>query len=111
MAKDLRRKLGRRIRELRLERGWTQEQLAEHAELSWHHISGIERSVTGATVETLVAIATALDVSLSELLLGVDRPAPRELRRLSTALAGCSAEAQQSILRIVEEALRLGDHQ
>lgn len=109
MAHDLRRKLGQRVREIRLERKLTQEQLAERAKISWHFVSGIERAATGATLETLSAIAAAFDISLSELLLDVDRPVPRELRRLSTALAGRSAEAQRGILRIVDEALKLKD--
>src|SRR5262245_57910843 len=82
MAQDLRRRLGRRVRELRQENQLTQEALAERAGISWHFVSGIERAATGATLETLSSIAAAFGISLSELMLGVDRPAPRELRRL-----------------------------
>jgi transcriptional regulator with XRE-family HTH domain len=85
----------------------TQEQLAERAGITWHFVSGIERGVKGATVETLSAIAGALEVTLSELFLDVDQALPREFRRLSTALAGRSRDHQIVVLRIVEEALRL----
>lgn len=85
----------------------TQEQLAERSGITWHFVSAIERGTRGAAIETLLAVATALDVSLSELFLGVDRALPRDHKRLSTALAGRSSEAQRRILRIVDEALSL----
>jgi transcriptional regulator with XRE-family HTH domain len=109
MANVLQR-LGQRVRELRAQRGYTQESLAERAKITWHYVSSIERGTKGATLETLVAITAALDVTLSELFLDVDRPLPREVKRLTAALAGRRTESQRTILRIVEEALKLADH-
>ena len=100
-------KLGRRVRDLRKASNLTQENLAERAGISWHFVSSIERGQKGATIETLGAIARALDVSLSELFLDIDRPLPRELGRIQTALAARPAEDQRTILAIVEQALRL----
>lgn len=85
----------------------TQEDLAVKAGITWHFVSSIERGVKTGTLETLAAIATALDVTLSELFLDVDRPLPRELKRVTTALAGRSPEVQRAILRLVEDALHL----
>jgi transcriptional regulator with XRE-family HTH domain len=109
MATDVLQRLGQRVRELRAQRGYTQENLAERAKITWHYVSSIERGTKGATLETLAAIAAALDVTLSELFLDVDRPLPRELKRLTAALAGRRAESQRAILRIVEEAIKLAD--
>lgn len=109
MAADVLSRLGARVRELREARGLTQEALGERAECSWHYVSSIERGRKGATTETLAALAAALDVTLSELFVGVDRPLPREAKRLDTALAGKSTETQRRILRIVAEALDLAD--
>jgi transcriptional regulator with XRE-family HTH domain len=104
---DVLRRLGTRVRELREARGLTQEALGERAGISWHYVSSIERARKGATTETLAALAAALDLTLSELFLGVDRPLPREAKRLATLLAGNSPETQRRVLRIVEEAIQL----
>jgi transcriptional regulator with XRE-family HTH domain len=101
------RRLGQRVRELRTQSEFTQEELAVRAKITWHYVSSIERGTKAATLETLAALSTALDVTLSELLLGVDRPLPRDLRRLTTALAARPVDQQRTVLRIVEEALRL----
>ncbi|MFZ5471989.1 MAG: helix-turn-helix domain-containing protein [Myxococcota bacterium] len=73
---DLGKRLGRRIRELRTQRSerWTQEDLAEHARISVSFLSMIERGERVAHVDTLAAIARALNVSLAELFAGTDEP-------------------------------------
>lgn len=45
----------------------SQEQLAARADLHWTYVSGIERGVRNPGLNILVRIASALDVSLSEL--------------------------------------------
>lgn len=72
-------------------------------------VSSLERARKGATTETLAKLAAALDVTLSELFVGVDRPLPREAKRFETALAGQSPETQRHIFRILAEALDLAD--
>ena len=59
--------LGRRIRELRQTRGWSQERLAEHATLDRSYIAGIEVGVRNPSLKALDKLATALSVKLSEL--------------------------------------------
>jgi transcriptional regulator with XRE-family HTH domain len=72
---EIGKRLGRRIRDLRTQRvqRWTQEELADRAGISVSFLSMIERGERIPHVETLAAIATALDVSLSELFSGTDR--------------------------------------
>lgn len=108
MPEDLLRKLGGRVRELRVSQGLTQGALAERVGFKASYFSHIENGVKGATVETLAAVAAALGVTLSELFLDVDQAMPRDFARLSTALAGQSPERQRLLLRILEDALRLG---
>ena len=60
--------LGKRIKECRLKKGMTQEQLAEWVELSPMHVSVIERGVKLPKLETLINIANVLDVSADVLL-------------------------------------------
>ena len=60
-------RLGKRVRALRLERNLTQEQAAETAKLDEKHWQDIERARTNPTVATLVGIARALKVTVSQL--------------------------------------------
>ncbi|WP_336659818.1 helix-turn-helix domain-containing protein [Leucobacter sp. USHLN153] len=55
-------KIGRRLREVRQQLGISLEDLGELSQISWASIGRIERGVSSPTVETLVRIATALDV-------------------------------------------------
>ncbi len=69
---DVRRTLGRRVRELRTGRNLSQEELAERAGLHWTHISGIERGQWNIGLRTICNVARGLDVSLSDLFTGVE---------------------------------------
>ncbi len=63
----LRKKIGERLRELRLESGITsQEALAHRAKVHRTYVGRLERGESGVTVEALAAIAAALGVSLAE---------------------------------------------
>ncbi|ANI31677.1 DNA-binding protein [Yersinia entomophaga] len=57
-----------RVRELRLARGWSQEQLAEMASLSVRTIQRIENGEQ-ASLETLSAIAAVMELKVNELYL------------------------------------------
>ncbi len=59
--------LGRRIRALRVAKEWTQETLAEHADLDRSYIAGIEVGARNPSLKALERLAAALSVNLSEL--------------------------------------------
>jgi transcriptional regulator with XRE-family HTH domain len=61
--------VGQRIRAIRKKRGMTQERLAELAEISPQHCSGIETGAAKVSLPALVKIANALNASMDELLL------------------------------------------
>ena len=63
--------LGQRIRKMRRARSCTLEDLGELAELAWMNIAKIERGEVSPSVETVVRIATALDVDPGDLLKGM----------------------------------------
>jgi transcriptional regulator with XRE-family HTH domain len=69
---QIRRNLGRRVRELRTELGLSQEQVAERADLHWTHISGIERGQYDLKLSTLTRVARGLGITLSGLFAGID---------------------------------------
>jgi transcriptional regulator with XRE-family HTH domain len=60
-------RLGRRLSILRVKRGLSQTQLADMAEVGRAHLSQIENGAVAARIDTLYAIAGALEMSLAEL--------------------------------------------
>jgi len=75
-----------RIRQARVERGWTQQQLAEIADLSLRTVQRVENQGV-ASNETVSALCAVLEMERSELLLrDPTRPehqqAARQLQRL-----------------------------
>lgn len=61
------RRLGRRAKELRLERGLTLEQAAERGDLDLKHLQKYEAGQINVTLVTLVRVAKGLKVDLAEL--------------------------------------------
>lgn len=58
--------IGNRLKELRVMKGLTQEELADRAELSKGFISQVERDLTSPSISTLVDILQCLGTDLSD---------------------------------------------
>ena len=61
-------RFGRNVREARLARGWTQEELAHRTGLAAVQVSRIERGRREVRLRTLLRLVKALEVSPDELL-------------------------------------------
>jgi len=55
------------LRQLRNERGWSQERLAERADLNRSYVGEIERGIASPSLATAGKLARALEVELSAL--------------------------------------------
>ena len=66
--KALVKAVGTRIRELRILRGFSQEELANEADVPLSQIGRIERGENNPTISTLYVLAQALQVDIKDLL-------------------------------------------
>ena len=96
---DVLRRLGRRIKSIRTARGYTQEQLAKQCRYTSKFISEIERGLVNVPTLTLAKIGARLDVTLSELMLGVDGM-PNVAGDGSAIYAGRSRDEQAALKRV-----------
>ena len=64
---NIKGRFGKRVRELRLARGLSQEELTFRAGVHRTYLGGIERGERNPALENIAAIAKALDVTLPEL--------------------------------------------
>jgi len=68
MKPSARELVAKNIRELRQERGWSQDELAARAELHRTYIGTIERAEQSITVDSMEKLAAALNVKVARLL-------------------------------------------
>ncbi|AYN97419.1 XRE family transcriptional regulator [Pseudomonas sp. LTJR-52] len=61
---------GRRLRDIRLAAGMSQEELASRAELDRTYVSGCERGKRNPSLKTIAKLAKALKINLTELFNG-----------------------------------------
>lgn len=73
----LRLRLGRAIRRLREERGFSQEAFAQKAKVHRTTMSEIERGITNISVDIAERIALGLGLPLSELIAAAELPRSR----------------------------------
>jgi transcriptional regulator with XRE-family HTH domain len=67
VLKTVRKAFGLRVRELRKERGWSQEDFADRCELHRTYIGAVERGEQNISLENIAKIAGALQVGISNL--------------------------------------------
>jgi transcriptional regulator with XRE-family HTH domain len=71
MARDICVRFGRRIRELRKERGWRQIDLAEQAGISENYVSDLELGRKEVCLRMIEALSGALGIDILGLMKGV----------------------------------------
>jgi transcriptional regulator with XRE-family HTH domain len=68
---EITRRFGGRVRQLRQRAGLSQEAFAAKCDLDRTYISGIERGQRNVALRNIEAIATALNLSIAELMKGL----------------------------------------
>ena len=65
---DIRARLGRNLRRLRDEKGWSQEAFAFEAKIHRTYVSDLERGARNPTITVVEKLAVALGVNIGQLL-------------------------------------------
>lgn len=96
-------KLGLKIKEIRINRGITQEKLAELVGCNTSHISNIENNHTKVSLNVLLSIANALNTSIDYLLSSQYQNSSFALdNEILRAIKDCDNIKKEKILKIIE---------
>ncbi|WP_028530000.1 helix-turn-helix domain-containing protein [Ruminococcus gauvreauii] len=94
--------IGRKIKEIRLSKGLTQENVADAADVNTSHISNIENCRVKISLTTLVRICNALDTTVDYILAGeYSDPSSALDQQILKELLNCSQERKEKILQII----------
>lgn len=101
---ELNKRIGARIREVRIQQKMSQADLADKAHISLPHVSELELGKKGMKLSTFIQIAEALQTSTDRLL----RPDIPEVNGIyqnefSELLSDCTPTEIESIIRIIKE--------
>lgn len=67
MTKDIKKILGKNVRKLRKQRGYSQEELSLNLDLDGSYIGKVENGKLNITIDKIAAIAKFLDIEVIEL--------------------------------------------
>lgn len=69
MGINIRIKFGKKLRQLRKKKSWTQEQLAEYADIAYKHVQRLEgKHPSPVKIDTIEKLAKAFRISIPKLL-------------------------------------------
>ncbi|WP_338845988.1 helix-turn-helix transcriptional regulator [Clostridium perfringens] len=96
-------RIGQRIRDARVAKGWPQSELAFRAGLNSAYVSHIETGKTKLALPTIVKIANALSVSVDELLCdSMEQTQHVYDKRIAEELKDCDNVELQAFLEIIQ---------
>ncbi len=94
--------IGIRIKNFRIERGLSQEQLGELSHFSTATIRAIERGINSPSVDTLVMIADALKISADDILEDVlDYPHSSPFEEANNILMDCNPDEERMLISVL----------
>lgn len=95
--------IGKRILKRRNVLDLTQEELAEKANMSAAYIGNVERASSKCSIETLMKLCTALEVTPDYLLLGVDKEFRNDdLSEIKNEIYRCDAKKKKTIKEFIK---------
>ncbi len=105
----IKKELGKKIKQMRISRGYTQEKLSEMADISQKALSSIEIGENFVTADTLDKLITALETTSEELFATNKVKEPKELLQKinqNIALIGEDSARLEIILNLTNSLVR-----
>lgn len=102
--------LGKRIRQLRLLRGWSQSELAGRAKMDYKYVQKVERGVLNLTIVNIDRLRQALDVTPTELFAAPARgrsTGTGDAAAVAHLLEGMNVRSRAAIIALVRDIVRL----
>ncbi len=105
------KRVGKRIKEYRKKKGYTQEELAELIGASTIYISQIERSAAFPRYEKLIAILNVLEITANEIFIDVlDKSHEIKASLLSEKIESLPADEQNRIFSVIETMIQTANN-
>jgi len=101
MPNDVLVKGGARLKAVRKERGYTQEQLAELTKLSTRHVASIEKGEANPSFEVLYTIISVLGTSFDAIFDPADEQVEREVQEITGLYRACPEQGRPLILALI----------
>lgn len=87
------KEFGKRLKEIRLIRGMTQEELAEMLNINKQHVSRMERGITTCSIDLLIELSCHLQISTDYLLMGKEPDTGRQKEQILEVIKKLSSIA------------------
>lgn len=96
-------KIGKKLKELRISKGLTQEYIANMADVNTSHISNIENNRVKISLSTLVNVCNALDTTVDYVLSNEYSDASSAIdQNILNELQKCDKQTKEKILKIIQ---------
>ncbi|MDD5505920.1 MAG: helix-turn-helix transcriptional regulator [Candidatus Omnitrophica bacterium] len=103
---NLKKELGKRIRQLRKVKGWTQEVLAEKADMDYKYLGAIERGEKNLTLTNIEKISRGLGIEPYQLFLfslkNVQTEEETAEIKIKDLLNMCDGKGKEFLLRVMQ---------
>jgi transcriptional regulator with XRE-family HTH domain len=98
---------GRRLKSIREAAGLTQEQVAERTHGDAKYLSALENGRSSPTLDTIMALARALNMPVSDFVLleGEDSDTRSLRKRVDAVLDACNEEKLRRVYRLIRDVL------
>jgi len=99
---DIKKVVGDKIKDLRNGRSWSQEELADKANVSRSFMGEIERGQANATIESLEKITNALEITLEDFFKNLQPSTDSKLALLMDKMNRLDVESLKDLLDFME---------
>ena len=103
---EIKQVIAKNIRKFRLEKGYTQEQMAEQLNVSCKFLSMIERGVSGVSITNLTNICKVLDIEPNSVFNGILNYTDSKDEYITNALSTLANRDKEFLISVIEYILK-----